>query len=91
MVFAIISALLGALIFGLFTSQLTGNDVGVFTLRPHFSGNGPKEIYHLIITVIVIGLLEFATGISAAIFCCMLYADCCSPCRIQCQEVTNKK
>ena len=90
MVFAIVSALLGALIFGLYTPQLTGRDVGIFTLKSHFWGNGPEEIFIFTVTVIVIGLLEFATGISAAIFCCMLYADCCIPCRTQYQQVTNK-
>ena len=91
MVFAIVSALLGALIFGLYTFPLIGSDVGIFTFRhPHFLGNTQKEIYILSVTANIFVLLQFATGISAAIFCCMLYPSCCSPCRIQYQQVTNK-
>ena len=90
MVFAIVSAVLGGLIFGLITFQLTGIDVGIFALLYHFWGDTEKEIYILTITVNICGFLQFATGISAAIFCCMLPPGCCSPCRLQYQQVTKK-
>ena len=87
--FAIVSALLGAFIAGVYTAALKDDD-HFFSLRPQDDDDGPAVVLLFVMSSIV-GFLECVTGISAAILYCTMNLDYCSLCRINNQQVKNKK
>ena len=89
MFFAIVSALLAALTAGVGGASIIDDDQ-IFSLRPQEDGDGPS-IFVIVIMSWIIGSLECLTGISATILCCTMNPDYCSLCRINNQQVKNKK
>ena len=89
MFFAIVSALLGAFMAGVYTAALEDDD-HFFSLRSKPDSDGPDVIF-IILTSCIVGPLECLTGISAVILYCTMNPDCCSLCRINNQQVKNIK
>ena len=89
MFFAIVSALLGPLIAVVYGASFT-DDYKILTLSPKEDGDGPA-IFFLFIVSTIVGFLECVTGISAAILCYTMNPDFCRLCRINNQQVKNKK